>query len=88
MRQPSAGMYLCVALTSGVVLGLPFTLVGLRMGNDGAAAARMEGADHIGAAAGALLTGLVLLPVLGMTGTLSVFAGLKLISALLIPKDG
>jgi spermidine synthase len=86
VHQQSAGFYYSAIFISGTVLGLPFTFVGLRQGNDGAAAAQMELTDHLGAAGGALLTGLFLLPILGIAGTLIVFAGLRLISAVFTIK--
>jgi len=50
----------------------------------GAAAAITDAADHLGAAAGALLVGVVLVPVLGMAAACAVLAALKLAGLLFI----
>jgi len=68
---------------AGTVTGLPFIFQGIRFGDDPAAAARMEFHDHLGAALGALATGLLLMPLLGMTGTVLALAGMKAVSLLL-----
>ena len=76
-------VFFVTLFASGLVLGLPFTFAGLHRGDDGTAAAQMELWDHLGAAAGALVTGLLLLPMLGSLGVLAVFAGLKVYSGVL-----
>jgi hypothetical protein len=68
---------------SGVVTGLPFVFQGIRLGDDPAAAARMQFHDHLGAALGAVATGLLLMPLLGLTGTALALAGMKGVSLLL-----
>jgi|GEM_PF-5690165 len=76
-------VFFAAMIASGFVLGLPFTFAGLHRGDGGAAAAQMETWDHLGAAAGALITGLVLLPLLGVYGVLMMLAGLKIYSGIL-----
>ncbi|HNR97781.1 MAG TPA: hypothetical protein PKX48_04350 [Planctomycetota bacterium] len=65
----------------GAITGLEFSAANLCLrGEDsrrGRAAALTDGADHLGACAGALVTGLVLLPSLGLTGAALCCALLK-----------
>lgn len=79
--------YLTVALTAWAV-GAEFPL-GNRMycegrGSIGAAAAMTDAADHLGAAAGALTIGVVLVPVLGITASCYVLAATKVCGLLLL----
>ena len=82
---------LMVALT-GVLGGAAFALSGgLRLastGRPGAAAGVVVGADHAGACIGALLTGILMVPVFGTITTAFILAGIKITSAatLLIAK--
>ena len=75
---------LLVAVT-GVLGGAAFALAGglqVGLGHEAAAAAGViNGADHAGACLGALLCGLLLVPVMGITATALVLGGLKLGSA-------
>jgi spermidine synthase len=68
---------------SGAVTGLPFVCQGIRLGDDPAAAARMQFHDHLGAALGAVASGLLLMPLLGLTGTVLALAGMKGVSLVL-----
>ncbi len=70
---------------AGLVTGVAFpALLGQvarkRSGDERPAAAAIEAADHLGAAAGAMVTGVVWLPVFGTTVTCLMFAGLKVAS--------
>ena len=67
---------LALVFLSGAGTGVTFPLAA-RLSQPvgaGAAAARINRADHMGAAAGALLVGLLVLPVLGWTGACLLFA--------------
>jgi spermidine synthase len=76
-----------VALT-GVLGGAAFVLAGglqLEMtGRAGAAAGTVVGADHAGACLGALLSGILLVPVFGTATAALLLAGVKLASAALL----
>jgi len=73
-----------VALT-GVLGGAAFALAGglqsAAFGRADRAAGSIVGADHAGASAGALLTGILLVPVLGTTAAAFFLVGMKLASA-------
>ena len=76
-----------VALT-GVLGGAAFALAGgLQLavrGEPGSAAGSVDGADHAGACAGALLTGILLVPVFGTAAAAFLLVGIKLGSAVLL----
>jgi len=76
-----------VALT-GVLGGAAFALAGglqlARIGEVGASAGSVVGADHAGACAGALLTGVLLVPVFGTAAAALLLVGMKLASATLL----
>lgn len=78
------GVSILVALT-GMLGGATFALAGgLRLaatGRAATAAGSVIGADHAGACAGALLTGVLLVPVFGTTAAAFFLAGIKLTSA-------
>ena len=73
-----------VALT-GVLCGAAFALAGglqlAATGRADGAAASVVGADHAGACAGALLTGMLLIPVFGTAAAAFLLVGIKLGSA-------
>ena len=73
---------------AGVLGGLVFPLAAaVRLGDDpgiARAASVIDAADHVGACAGALVTGVALVPVLGISGTLLVVVTMKALSALLV----
>jgi spermidine synthase len=77
---------------AGAVTGAAFpALLALaartRGGDERRAAARIEAADHLGAALGALVTGVIWLPIFGITRTCLLFAAIKAASLLgLIPS--
>ncbi len=86
--QLSLGAAWLAVLWSGVagfVTGAAFPILlavvaRIRSGNEGMAAGLIEAADHLGAAVGAILTGLVWFPVLGLYRTCLLFALLKTVS--------
>jgi hypothetical protein len=77
----------------GLFTGIYFPIAAHRMKAAGrslaAAGARLEFIDHLGGAAGAVLTGLLLLPILGTTASLALLALLVATNFLgaLVPKD-
>jgi len=78
----------CISLlvvVTGVLGGATFALAGrlqLRFsGRPGAAAGAVVSADHIGACLGALLCGVILVPVFGTVATAVLLAGIKLATA-------
>jgi spermidine synthase len=76
-------VWILVALT-GTLGGAAFALAGgLQLGTSGRAgeaAGSIVGADHAGACLGALLTGLLLVPVYGTAAAAVILAGMKLVS--------
>jgi spermidine synthase len=81
----------CVSIMvvlTGLLGGAAFPLAGrLQLGaggRAGAAAGSVVGADHAGACLGALLCGILLVPVLGTTVAAFLLAGMKLSSAALL----
>ncbi|MGB2997956.1 MAG: hypothetical protein WBC59_04880 [Phycisphaerae bacterium] len=73
---------------SGVLGGLVFPLAAAVALREQASTERVAGAidaaDHVGACAGALVTGVVLVPVLGISGTCLVVATMKVLSSLFV----
>ncbi len=73
---------------AGMLGGLVFPLAAAVFVRDrpetGRAAGAIDAADHVGACAGALVTGVVLVPVLGVSGTCLVVASLKVASGLFV----
>jgi spermidine synthase len=73
---------------TGLLGGAAFALAGgLQLGatgRAGAAAGQIVGADHAGACAGALITGILLVPVLGTAAAAFLLAGMKCVSAALL----
>jgi spermidine synthase len=78
----------CLVGVTGVIGGLLFPLAAFVRLNDqtstARAAAAVDTADHVGAAVGALVTGVVLVPVVGLTGTCMVIALMKMLSSLFV----
>jgi len=76
-----------IFVLSGLCTGAYFPLAAARLADCNidtiSAAGRLEMADHIGAAAGAFLTGLAIVPVVGTRATLLVFILLMLVNVLL-----
>lgn len=83
----SAAVPLLWSVLAGVVTGAAFpALLGIaaahRRGDERRAAAAIEAADHLGAAFGALVTGVIWLPVYGIAVTCLLFAAIKGLSLL------
>ena len=81
----------CVSImvaVTGVLGGAAFALAGRlqfeAIGRAGAAAGSVVGADHAGACLGALLCGILLVPVFGTAAAAFLLAGIKLSSAALL----
>ena len=88
------GRYLLIALlgAAGFATGAQFPqAVALYLGGRGeavgAGAGAIDCADHIGAALGAALTGVILLPVLGLWATAMLLACLKAASAVVLLRN-
>jgi len=78
---------------SGLLGGLVFPLaaaVSLREkgSRTGRAAGAIDAADHVGGCAGALVTGTVLVPILGLTGACLTVVAMKALSAVLVGAAG
>jgi hypothetical protein len=75
-------------LLTGLLGGAAFALAGAialgASGRSGGAAAAVVGADHIGACIGALLCGVLFVPVYGIVVAALLLAAVKLSSALLL----
>lgn len=87
LLRASSALLCEVAISAGVMLtgvlgGAAFALAGRALAGEdpGKAAASVVGADHLGAAAGALLTGVFLVPVCGIPLTAVIIAFVKLIA--------
>ena len=86
------GWIVAVVGLTGLAGGAEFALLLALKAPDGPTEApgqtlsRLEAADHAGAMVGALVTGLVLVPALGLGPTALALAGLKLISGLAQPR--
>ncbi len=77
-RRGNMAAFVACFAGAGVFTGFYFPLASFRMRQHGvseaAAGARLEALDHVGAAGGALVTGLVLLPLFGAATTLGLLA--------------
>jgi Na+-translocating ferredoxin:NAD+ oxidoreductase RnfG subunit len=87
LQEWTRSTFATVFALSGLCTGAYFPLAAARLSEfaveTGSVAGRLEMADHIGAAAGAFLTGLALVPVVGAGATLLIFILLMLVSVLL-----
>ena len=83
---------LALVASTGVAGGAAFALAGglelATVGRAGKAAGHIVAADHAGACAGALLTGILLVPVYGTATAALLLAGMKLVSAALLAATG
>ncbi len=79
------GVISTLVVSTGILGGAAFAIAGglqlTAVGRAGRAAGTVVAADHAGACAGALLTGILLVPVYGTVTTAFVLGGLKLSSA-------
>ena len=83
---------LAMVTLTGVLGGAAFALAGglqiAAFGRADKAAGSIVGADHAGASAGALITGILMVPVLGTEVTAFFLVGMKLVSAALLAVTG
>ena len=77
--------FLLLFLTAGAACGAPFTIAAALLGGErpGLAGALLASADHLGGALGALVTGALVVPLLGVAGAMRL-TGLVLLSAPLL----
>lgn len=85
---PGEGALFILVLTAGFLTGAAFPLAGkaylLTGASVGRAAGKVEMADYMGAALGALMTGVIFVPALGIPQTLFLFALVKITSLTLL----
>ena len=88
---PSEPVFYILVLVAGILTGAAFPLAGGAFPGSGealgSAAGKIDMADHAGAAIGAVLTGIVLVPSLGIPRTLFILALLKLSSLTLLTRE-
>ncbi|MBI5551623.1 MAG: hypothetical protein HY911_08955 [Desulfobacterales bacterium] len=85
-RLPS-GFYYAAGFVLAMACGFQIPLALARLGDDNRAAARIFSVDLIGGACGALLTSTLLIPYLGLSGTLAVLIAAKTVSILLMRRS-
>jgi spermidine synthase len=80
----STAAILVLACLAGIATGFEFPVAAGVLHSAGfdarRAGSRLEAMDHLGACAGAILTGIVLVPALGIAGSLLLVAGVKVVS--------
>lgn len=80
--------FMCLVLVAGILTGLAFPLAAkLHLGESqdvGRTAGAIDACDHIGACLGAAMTGVVLVPMLGIAGACALVAALKACSIVLL----
>lgn len=81
-------LVILTGLLGGAAFALAARLETLAAGRAGAAAGSVVGADHLGACLGALLCGIVLVPVFGTLTAAWLLVGMKLVSAGLLIATG
>ena len=81
-------LFMTLVVITGVLVGLEFPLAGklylMRKGELGITAGTIDSADHAGAFIGALLTGVLFIPLFGITGSCVIIAVLNLMSLLFL----
>jgi spermidine synthase len=79
-------LFMILVVITGVLVGLEFPIAGklylMRKGELGTAAGTIDSADHAGAFIGALLTGVLFVPLFGIFGSCVIIAALNLMSLL------
>jgi len=77
-----------LVVITGVLTGIEFPISSklyfLRRGKLGVTAGTINSADHAGAFIGAILTGVLFVPLFGITGSCIIIAGLNLMSLLFL----
>jgi len=80
-------LFMILVAITGVLVGLEFPIAGklylMRKGELGTTAGTIDSADHAGAFIGALLTGVLFVPLFGISGSCVIIAVLNLMSLLL-----
>jgi spermidine synthase len=80
-------LFMILVVITGVLVGLEFPIAGklclMRKGESGTTAGTIDSADHTGAFIGALLTGVLFVPLFGISGSCVIIAVLNLMSLLL-----
>jgi spermidine synthase len=81
-------LFMILVVITGVLTGIEFPIASklyfLRKGELGATAGTIDSADHTGAFIGAILTGVLFVPIFGITGSCVIIAGLNLMSLLFL----
>ena len=81
-------LFMILVVITGVLVGLEFPIAGklylMRKGELGTTAGTIDSADHAGAFIGALLTGVLFVPLFGISGSCIIIAVLNLMSLLLL----
>jgi spermidine synthase len=81
-------LFMVLVVITGVLTGIEFPIASklyfLRKGEMGATAGTIDSADHAGAFIGAILTGVIFVPIFGITGSCVIIAGLNLMSLLFL----
>ena len=79
-------MFMILVAITGVLVGLEFPVAGklylVRKGGVGITAGTIDSADHAGAFIGALLTGVLFVPLFGISGSCVIIAVMNLMSLL------
>ena len=83
-----ARLFIAIIFIAGILAGSEFPLASdiyfRTCGIIGVSAGKIDSADHVGAFLGALLTGIVLVPVLGIIESCWIIAALNMASGLLL----
>ncbi len=81
-------LFMILVVITGVLVGLEFPIAGklclMRKGELGTTAGTIDSADHAGAFIGALLTGVLFVPLFGIAGSCVIIAVLNLMSLLFL----
>ncbi len=81
-------LFMVLVVITGVLTGIEFPISSklyfLRKGEMGVTAGTIDSADHAGAFIGAILTGVLFVPIFGITGSCVIIAGLNLMSLLFL----
>jgi len=81
-------LFMVLVVITGVLTGIEFPISSklyfLRRGKLGVTAGTINSADHAGAFIGAILTGVLFVPLFGITGSCIIIAGLNLMSLLFL----
>ena len=81
-------IFMILVIITGILTGLEFPIAGKlylqNKGDSGVTAGKIDSADHAGAFAGAILTGVLFVPVFGIAGSCVIMATLNLVSLSLL----